>query len=98
MRKQDQVQFTIGVLNVALTTFILGGAPAYFYLWHTPKAILLTGLRYVTFKAEGNQIRQIAMDQNFTDLVDGCSRICLEIVKVRPPHTLTCLVLTTRWG
>ena len=53
IRKRDRIAFTLGVMNMALTTWLVGAAPQYFYLWHTPKAVLLIGLRWYTFRKEG---------------------------------------------
>ena len=53
VKVHDQICFTVGVVNVALTTYLIGAVPQFFYLWHTPKAVLLTGLRWWTFKQEG---------------------------------------------
>ena len=53
VKSHDQACFTLGVLNVGLTTYIVGAAPQFFYLWHTPKAVVLTFVRWSTFRAEG---------------------------------------------
>ena len=53
VRLYDQVCFTVGVLNIGFTTYLVGAAPQYFYLWHTPKAFGLTALRWYTFRLEG---------------------------------------------
>ena len=36
-----------------MTTWLVGSAPQYFYLWHTPKCLLLIGLRWYTFRKQG---------------------------------------------
>jgi hypothetical protein len=51
--KHDQFSFVVGVVNVFLTGYVLGLAPTNFYLWHTPKAILLVGDRWWTFYKGG---------------------------------------------
>ena len=53
VRLHDQACFTLGVLNVSLTTYIVGAAPHLFYLWHTLKCVSLTALRWYTFRKEG---------------------------------------------
>ena len=53
VRKQDQASFTLGVMNVAITTYLLGAVPRYFYLWHTPKVVFLISFRWYTFRQEG---------------------------------------------
>ena len=53
VRLFDQVCFTLGVLNVGFTMYLVGAAPQYFYLWHTPKAFGLTALRWHTFRKKG---------------------------------------------
>jgi len=50
LKLQDKMSFTLGVINVCLTCYLMGAAPEYFYLLHTPKAILLIALRWYTFK------------------------------------------------
>lgn len=39
--------FTVGVVNLCLTAYVMGAAPTLFYLWYTPKAIVLISLRWV---------------------------------------------------
>ena len=50
LKHWDKVFFTLGVVNVALTTYILGLAPTRFYIWHTPKSLVLVLLRYLKFR------------------------------------------------
>lgn len=50
LKLQDKSSFTLGVLNVCITCYLMGAAPEYFYLWHTPKAVILISLRWYTFK------------------------------------------------
>jgi hypothetical protein len=52
VRDWDKFVYTASVINVALTTYILGACPQYFYLWHTPKAILYTTHRWYTFRQQ----------------------------------------------
>lgn len=42
--------FTLGVINLALTCYIIGSAPGYYYLWYSPKAVILISLRWLDFK------------------------------------------------
>jgi hypothetical protein len=51
----DKVTFTLGVLNVAITPYILGAAPTLFYLLYTPKAVLLIALRWIDFVKQKKQ-------------------------------------------
>ena len=53
VKLHDQACFTLGVLNVSLTCYVVGAAPQLFYLWHTLKSISLTTLRWYTFRYEG---------------------------------------------
>eukprot|EP00811_Abedinium_folium_P034803 NODE_7654_length_1560_cov_20.866015.p1 GENE.NODE_7654_length_1560_cov_20.866015~~NODE_7654_length_1560_cov_20.866015.p1 ORF type:complete len:390 (+),score=74.47 NODE_7654_length_1560_cov_20.866015:153-1322(+) len=46
----DKAWFVTGVANLAVTAYILGGWPEYYYLYFTPKVIVLTILRWVTFR------------------------------------------------
>eukprot|EP01012_Entosiphon_sulcatum_P057709 TRINITY_DN81545_c0_g1_i1.p1 TRINITY_DN81545_c0_g1~~TRINITY_DN81545_c0_g1_i1.p1 ORF type:complete len:351 (+),score=52.67 TRINITY_DN81545_c0_g1_i1:25-1053(+) len=50
IRNRDKAVFTLGVANLALTCYLIGVAPTNFYLWHTPKAIGLTVLRWWEFR------------------------------------------------
>lgn len=47
---RERISFAVGMLNVWLTAYILGAFPTQFYLWHTPKAIVLIFLRWVDFR------------------------------------------------
>ena len=51
-RLRDKICFTAGVLNVALTCYILGCSPTNFFYWHSPKAIILITLRWISFMNE----------------------------------------------
>ena len=53
VKSADRAYYVLGVLNVAFTAYLLGAAPQHFYLWHTPKAIILITLRWWTFMKEG---------------------------------------------
>ena len=48
----ERACFTAGVANVALTMWIIGAAPTRFFLWHTPKSVLLISSRWLAFVAE----------------------------------------------
>jgi hypothetical protein len=48
----ERLSFTVGVLNVGITTYILGAFPTKFYLWYTPKAIILITLRWLEFRRQ----------------------------------------------
>lgn len=48
----DKLTFTWGVFNVAFTTFFLGSLPTRFYLWYSPKAIILIGYRFLEFRCQ----------------------------------------------
>ena len=49
---KDKVVYTASCINMMLTAFIAGSWPQYFYLWHTPKAILYVFHRWWTFRQE----------------------------------------------
>jgi hypothetical protein len=46
----ERISFTIGVLNACLTGYIIGLAPTMFYLWYTPKAVVLIIARWIDFR------------------------------------------------
>jgi hypothetical protein len=48
----ERLSFTVGVVNACLTTYILGAFPTQFYLWYTPKAIVLITLRWIDFRSK----------------------------------------------
>lgn len=78
--KHDKYSFVVGVVNVFLTGYVLGAAPTTFYLWHTPKAILLIADRWWTFYQSG---------QHFL-LADFCywaNFLCLFYCWVAPHNT-----------
>jgi hypothetical protein len=52
LKRWDKLCFTLGVVNVGLTTYVLGVAPAQFYLWHSPKSVLLVLLRWLKFRQQ----------------------------------------------
>ncbi|CAD7925123.1 unnamed protein product [Amoebophrya sp. A120] len=45
----DQLWFMLGVGNVAITAYVLGLSPTWYYAYYTPKVISLTFLRWITF-------------------------------------------------
>ncbi len=49
----ERVAFTLGIINIVLSAFILGAWPGRFYLWYTPKAVVLIGLRWINFRRRG---------------------------------------------
>jgi len=46
VRLQDKISFTLGILNISFTVFILGAFPQHFYWVYTIKFPILIGLRY----------------------------------------------------
>jgi hypothetical protein len=46
----ERISFTIGVLNACLTCYIIGSHPTKFYIWYTPKALILTFARWNDFR------------------------------------------------
>jgi hypothetical protein len=48
----ERLAFTVGVLNACLTCYLLGAFPTRYYLWYSPKAILLITLRWLDFRAK----------------------------------------------
>ena len=55
LKLTDKACFTVGVMNVAITPYILGSAPTKFYLLYTPKAVLLILMRWIDFFRQGKQ-------------------------------------------
>jgi len=47
----ERISFTIGVMNACLTCYLIGAAPTKFYLWYTPKAIVLIFARWYDFRS-----------------------------------------------
>lgn len=45
----DRIVFTLGVLNIGITSYIVGAFPTKFYIWHTLKVLLLLSLRFKYF-------------------------------------------------
>jgi hypothetical protein len=52
IKLHDQITYTLSLINMMITAYLLGTAPQYFYLWHTPKAIGYTAHRWYTFKKQ----------------------------------------------
>lgn len=50
---KDKLVFTLSAINIGITCFLFGRAPEHFWIWHTPKVIVLTFIRWLTFKGEG---------------------------------------------
>ncbi|KAH3761595.1 AMP-binding protein [Pelomyxa schiedti] len=55
VRFKDKLFFSIGVVNVALSTFIVGVAPSKYYIFFTLKCCLLLGVRYISYRRDGRQ-------------------------------------------
>ena len=53
VKSADKAFYVLGVLNVAITAYIAGAAPRHYYLWHTPKALVLVAVRWYTFLQQG---------------------------------------------
>ena len=72
-RLAERACFTIGVVNVALTTFLVGAHPTSFFLWHSPKAVLLIVSRWVAFRREKPARHLLLLDfcyfANFLSLI-----------------------------
>lgn len=49
---KERISFTIGVVNACLTCYLLGVAPTQYYLWYSPKAVILITLRWLDFRAK----------------------------------------------
>ena len=43
----DKIIYSWGVMNVALTAYFLGHFPQHFYIWHTPKCVIMLVYRWV---------------------------------------------------
>jgi len=52
VKTRDKFSFVLGVTNVALTFFLMGGLPEWVPLYFTLKAVLLIGIRWFTFKGK----------------------------------------------
>jgi len=53
IKVRDKLTYTLGVINVALTAYILGACPTLYYLWHTPKIVVFTFIRWIDFSRTG---------------------------------------------
>ncbi len=51
--RSERMAFTIGIVNIVLSSYLLGAFPTLYYLWYTPKAVLLIGLRWLNFRKRG---------------------------------------------
>lgn len=49
----ERVAFTLGILNIAISGFILGRWPLEYAFFYTPKAFLLIGMRWLEFRKRG---------------------------------------------
>ena len=49
----DKLTFTVSAFNIGMTCYWLGKWPETFYLWHIPKVLILTSVRFYLFKGEG---------------------------------------------
>jgi len=52
IQTHDKIVYTLSVANVAFTAFLLGHAPHWFYVYHTPKAVLYISHRWWTFRQQ----------------------------------------------
>jgi hypothetical protein len=52
VRSKDKIIYTFSVVNSLITAYIFGAFPQYFYLWHTPKAIIYIAHRWITFRKQ----------------------------------------------
>ena len=52
IKMQDKTSFSLSVAGICATVYLLGAAPAQFYLWYTPVAAALCALRWYTFKKQ----------------------------------------------
>ena len=50
----DKLIYSWGVMNVALTAYFLGHFPEHFYIWHTPKCVIMLVYRWVEWKLDGS--------------------------------------------
>jgi hypothetical protein len=49
----ERLSFTVGIVNIVLSAFLLGAYPGLYHLWYTPKAAILIGLRWLNFRKRG---------------------------------------------
>lgn len=53
-RRMERVVFTLSVVNVGITCYVLGTSPGKFYIWHSIKAVTLITARWLDFKQKGD--------------------------------------------
>mmetsp|Transcript_12036 Transcript_12036/g.14331 ORF Transcript_12036/g.14331 Transcript_12036/m.14331 type:complete len:373 (+) Transcript_12036:226-1344(+) len=51
---QEKLTYTLGVVNVGMTTYIVGHYPDRFFIWHTVKYLVMFFHRWVTFRRSGD--------------------------------------------
>ena len=51
--RSERLAFTTGIINIVLSAYLLGAFPSLYYLWYTPKAVVLIGLRWLNFRKRG---------------------------------------------
>lgn len=49
-RSWSEIAFFFGVINVALTAFIIGRCPSQYYVFWTVKSVLLFTWRYISYR------------------------------------------------
>lgn len=49
----ERVAFTLGIMNIAVSGYIIGAWPTKFYLFYTPKAVVLITMRWLEFRKRG---------------------------------------------
>uniref|UniRef100_A0A7S4LMT5 Glycerophosphocholine acyltransferase 1 n=1 Tax=Eutreptiella gymnastica TaxID=73025 RepID=A0A7S4LMT5_9EUGL len=52
IRLRDKLIYMLGVLNIAVSCYLLGALPGHYYLWHSPKVVVLTVIRWVDFRRQ----------------------------------------------
>jgi Protein of unknown function (DUF2838) len=52
VKLRDKISFTLGILNTAITIFILGRYPQHFHIWYTAIAIPLLLWRYASYSRQ----------------------------------------------
>ncbi|GMH61701.1 hypothetical protein TrLO_g7546 [Triparma laevis f. longispina] len=75
----DKFVYSWGVINVALTAYFLGHFPGHFYLWHSPKCIVLLIYRWNEWKMDGTGRHYL-----FYDFCYWANFLCLYYIWFNP--------------
>ncbi|GMH76465.1 hypothetical protein TrST_g1984 [Triparma strigata] len=84
----DKFIYSWGVINVALTAYFLGHFPGHFYLWHSPKCIVLLVYRWTEWKMDGTGRHYL-----FYDFCYWANFLCLYYIWFNPHSAETFKIL-----